>query len=73
MRDDQKSLITMLNTCIRNLDIPDKQKEVIQIVLDKLFYDPEIDLESIVDKMMDSGLNPIAPVPGLSKLYEEEE
>ena len=73
MKDDQKSLIAIIQNCIENLDISEEQKKVLLSALDVLFCDSEIDLESIVDVMLSAGLNPIAPIPGLSKLYEDEE
>jgi len=73
MKADQKSLIAIIQNCIENLDISEEQKKALQSALNILFCDSEIDLETIADEMLGAGLNPIAPIPGLSKLYEDEE
>ena len=73
MKDDQKSLIAIIQNCIENLDISEEQKKVLLSALDVLFCDSEIDLESIVDEMLGAGLILVAPIPELSKLYEDEE
>ena len=73
MKDDQKSLIAIIQNCIENLDVSEEQKKVLLSALDILFCDSEIDFESIVDEMLGAGLIPVAPIPELSKLYEDEE
>ena len=71
MKDDQKSLIAIIQNCIENLDVSEEQKKVLLSALEVLFCDSEIDLESIVDEMLGAGLIPVAPIPELSKLYDE--
>lgn len=73
MRDDQKSIIMTLHTCVGNLKIPDKQKKCIQTILEMLFNDVKIDQDSVVDMILEARLNPIVPIPELSKMYKDTE
>ena len=73
MREDQKSIIMTLHTCVGNLKVPDNQKKCIQTILDMLFDDVRIDHDSVVDMILEAGLNPIVPMPGLAKMYEDAE
>lgn len=73
MRNDQKGALITLHTCIGNLDIPDKQKKCIQAILEMLFNDVKIDQDSVVDMILEARLNPIVPIPELSKTYEDIE
>ena len=58
-----------LHTCVGNLKIPDKQKKCIQTILEMLFDDVDIDHDSVVDMILEAGLNPIVPMSGLSRMY----
>lgn len=73
MRNDQKGTLITLHTCIGNLDIPVEQKKCIQTILEMLFNDVKIDQDSVVDMILEAKLNPIVPIPELSKMYKDTE